>query len=220
MTVQGWQAVIFDLDDTLVRTIEAKWAHHKAVAQQFYGIDLTDDDIRTHWGKPFDQLIRILYRDADSLEAMRTANRSLEDTFPKPIYAGAREVVEDLLTFGLRIGVVTSTNRAFVISDLTRLAFPISQFLFVQAADETHHHKPDPRVFDPALAILRRNGISPSETVYVGDSLLDFEAATGAGIDFIAVTTGLADRTVFEAVGARMIIEKITELREIIVPCV
>lgn len=34
------KAVFFDHDDTLVGTIEAKWAHHKYVARTWYGKEL------------------------------------------------------------------------------------------------------------------------------------------------------------------------------------
>lgn len=51
----GIKAVLFDHDNKLVATKEAKWAHHKFVAQKFYGRELLDDDILPHWGKPLPQ---------------------------------------------------------------------------------------------------------------------------------------------------------------------
>ena len=42
------RAVLFDLDDTLLKTARIKWAHHKAVAAQ-YGIELTDETLAQYW---------------------------------------------------------------------------------------------------------------------------------------------------------------------------
>jgi phosphoglycolate phosphatase len=47
----GTRAVVFDHDDTLVATIEAKWAQHKHVARTWYGKALSDEELREHWGQ-------------------------------------------------------------------------------------------------------------------------------------------------------------------------
>ncbi|GCE30103.1 hypothetical protein KDA_55870 [Dictyobacter alpinus] len=68
-----YKAVLFDLDDTLLKTATIKWAHHKAVAKQFYNIDLTDEVLAKHWGMPFEPMIAILYQRADTPENMLKA---------------------------------------------------------------------------------------------------------------------------------------------------
>lgn len=50
MSKLGIKAVIFDLDDTLLKTAVIKWKHHKAVADKFYGIELTDKTLGEHCG--------------------------------------------------------------------------------------------------------------------------------------------------------------------------
>lgn len=49
------KVVLFDHDDTLVGTISTKWAEHKFIAKKYYQKELTDDEIRLHWGKPLAQ---------------------------------------------------------------------------------------------------------------------------------------------------------------------
>jgi phosphoglycolate phosphatase-like HAD superfamily hydrolase len=198
------RAVLFDLDDTLLITARIKWAHHKAVAAQ-YGIDLTDETLAHYWGMPFDQMIGHLYNHADTVENMRVANRALEDQFPKVIHDDTLEVLGWLTCHGIVAGVVTSTNTAFAEADLRRLRVPEDAFLFIQGAEATQCHKPDGKVFEPALVRLGELGIARSGVLYVGDALMDFEAATNAGLQFVGVATGFVTIEQFQAVGAQVI---------------
>ncbi len=51
--------------------------------------------------------------------------------------------------------------------------------------------KPHPESIDLAVDLL---GVTRAEAVYVGDGLIDSQAAKAAGLDFIGVTTGMASR--------------------------
>lgn len=192
----GCRAVLFDLDDTLVHTREVKWAHHRHVAREHYGIELDDDTLAQHWGKPFDEMIGLYYRQAASVEAMRAANQASAHLFPKTPVEGAVEVVTALLDEGVLVGVLTSTNTDMTTADLARCGFPVERLVLVQGADQTPHHKPDAAVFDPALAVLRGRGVA--DVTYVGDAVIDARAAEGAGLGFVAVTTGLFDAAAFD----------------------
>ncbi len=203
------KAVIFDLDDTLVKTYVIKWQQHKAVARDFYGRDVNETELREHWGKPFDALIAALLRDADTVENMRRAYASTADRFPKEIHDDTLEVIDSLHNRGIEIGIVTATNREFLLRDLKRLNVPIEKFFCLQAADETAFHKPDPRVFDPILEKLSARGIDESDVVYVGDALTDFHAARDAGLAFVAVTTGLHSAEEFKSEGVPHVIDRI-----------
>jgi phosphoglycolate phosphatase-like HAD superfamily hydrolase len=195
------RATLFDLDDTLVKTAKVKWAHHKAVAAH-YGIELTDETLARYWGMPFDHMIGHLYNHVDTVDNMRAANRALDPQFPKEIHDDTSEVLGKLALHGIVAGVVTSTNTEFALADLRRLQVPDEAFLFVQGAEATPYHKPDGRVFDPALARLAEVGIRRSEVLYVGDALMDHEAAVHAGIRFVGVATGFVSIEQFQAAGA------------------
>lgn len=197
-----YRAVLFDLDDTLVSTSSVKWAHHKAVAKQFYSIDLTDDVLAKHWGMPPEPMMAIFYQNSDTPENMMKANLSLEDQFQKKLLVGADDVVRSLLANGVEVGVITSTVHHLAQRDLERTGFPVDKFFLLQGSDDEPTHKPDPHVFDAALKILDAKGIKPEQTLYVGDALMDYFAARDAGLGFLGVTTGLVTQEQFEAAGA------------------
>ena len=56
-------------------------------------------------------------------------------------------------------------------------------------ADDTERHKSEP---DPLLEYLRRTGARPEETIYVGDTAHDSQAARAAGISFVFAGWGAA----------------------------
>lgn len=209
-----YKAVIFDFDDTLVESRAMKWAQHKHVAKKFYDIDLTDDILYKHWGKALHILIAELYQNRDTSENLFSALRSTEDDFLKKIYDGSIDTVEKLYNQGLKIGILSSTNNEFLLRSLNRLNFPVGSFILIQGSDDSTVHKPDPLVFLPALEKLKNYEIEKRDIVYIGDSLDDLEAATGAGVDFIAVTTGLYTHDDFQKKGAKIIIKNIREVLE------
>ncbi len=206
------KAVIFDFDDTLVETRAIKFEHHKAVAKKFYNIDLTEETFLKHYGQPFNTIIKAFYQDADTLENMIQANVSTREQFLKKLYPGSLDTVNTILDRGIKVGVLSATNTNFILDDFERFSFPINRFSMIQGPDETPVHKPDPAVFLPLLEKLGKEGIKKEETVYVGDSLLDLQAAHGAGIDFIAVTTGLYSEEDFKKNGAKIVVGEISEI--------
>jgi HAD superfamily hydrolase (TIGR01549 family) len=210
------KAVIFDFDDTLVESRVVKWAHHKYVAKKFYNIDVTDEEIRKHWGKPIPILMSELYKNADTEEKMYEALISVREDFRKKVYPGAVDLLKALLENGKKIGVLSATNKRFLVEDLKDYGFPVEQMI-IQGADETKVHKPDPEVFDLILGKFKKEGIQKEEIVYVGDSMDDLTASRGAGISFIAVTTGLYSKGDFEQKKVKNIGSSVNEVLEFIV---
>jgi phosphoglycolate phosphatase len=212
MSKRKYKAVIFDFDDTLVESRVQKWAQHKAVAKKFYNMDITDDDIIPHWGKAVHTLISEIYKNADSLENIYGALSSTRREFPKKIYEGSLDIVNKLLKDSVKVGIVSAASKEFILQNLNDFNFPISRLFIIQGADDTDFHKPHPDVFLPAIKKLSKEGIEKNQIVYVGDSLLDLQAAHAAGIDFVGVTTGLYSKDDFEKHGAKIVVENIKEV--------
>src|SRR3989338_7671041 len=83
MSKPRYKAVIFDFDDTLVESRAQKWAQHKHVAKKFYNIDLKEEIILKHWGKPLPTLVAELYQNSDTPEKINKSTFSTKKTFPK-----------------------------------------------------------------------------------------------------------------------------------------
>lgn len=204
------KAVLFDHDDTLVGTIGTKWKHHKYVAKKYYGKELTDDEIKPHWGKPLGELVCLLYGTDNMAQAM-AYNTATHEVFPKKLFAAAIPTLRHLKNEGKIIGIITATSRFSFEHDLTSHNFPREIIDYTQTADDTPYHKPDPRVFGPAISWLIEQNIEPSEVMYIGDGLHDMKAAVDAGFNFLGVQTGLVTADEFTAAKA-ISIKSVAEL--------
>src|SRR3989344_1811939 len=212
-----YKAVIFDFDDTLVETRKHKWAHHTFVAKKFYNIDLTEETLLQHWGKPLDVLITELYQSSDTLEKMYEALISVRNDFLKQPYEGSAEMIQELINHGIKIAVLSATNKKYLVEDLIRLDFPVEQISVIQGADETKVHKPDPNVLLPILNKFAGEGISKKDIVKIGDSVIDLKTAKAAKIHFIAVTTGLYSKEDFKKKGAKIVVQDIREITKFLI---
>ena len=184
------KAVFFDHDDTLVGTIDAKWEHHKYVARTYYDKELTDDEIKPHWGKPLQELVCILYG-TDDVEQAMAYNTATHEAFPKELFTATVPTLSHLHAAGKLIGIVTATSRFSFEHDLELHGVSQEVIDYTQTADDTSFHKPDPRVFEPAKVWLAERDVQPDEVLYIGDGLHDMKAAVTAGFNFLGVQTGL-----------------------------
>lgn len=198
------KAVLFDHDDTLVGTIGTKWEQHKHVARTFYGKELTDEEITEHWGKPLRELVCLLYG-TDDVEQAMAHNTATHEDFPKELFTATIPTLRHINAAGKLIGIITATSRFSFEHDLTLHQVPKDLLAYTQTADDTPYHKPDPRVFEPAIDWLAKQQIRPDEVVYIGDGLHDMRAAIGAGFNFLGVETGLVTAEQFKAENVKSI---------------
>lgn len=185
-------------------TIQTKWPQHIYVALTYYGKVLTEAELRLHWGKPLHEMICIIYETDDVQAALRNI-RSCHDRFPKSLFPTTVPFLQRMRAQGKLTGLVTATSAESFGFDLRLVGFPIALLDYVQTADDTQIHKPDPCVFDPAIAWLAKHGIARHEALYVGVSLNDMRAAMGAGLQFIGVETGLFTGEEFQQHGAHSV---------------
>lgn len=192
------------MDDTLIQTRLAKYAAHKHAAKKFYNLVLTDEDIDKHWGKPFEEMVAGIYGNIDKLENILNNYYTITSDFPIPPYPETHAVVAELCR-RLPLGIVTAANRRLTHAALEEAGVDQGSFLYIQTADDTEVHKPDPRVFDPICRYFSDRGIVRNELLYIGDALTDFQAAGMAGIQFLAIAGHTTAKDVFRAAGGRAI---------------
>ena len=101
-----------------------------------------------------------------------------------------------------QLGIITATSSYAVRNQLAELNIDIGQFEYLQTADDSTHHKPDPRVFDNALAFFAQRSWQTQNIVYVGDSWRDWHAARDAGLHFIGIAGHTTPAEQFESDGA------------------
>ena len=123
---------------------------------------------------------------------------------------GVRETVARLRGRGLALGIV-STKYRYRIEGILRREGLLAPFAAIVGGEDVTAHKPDPEGLRLAM---ERLGAGPEETLYVGDSVTDAEAARRAGVSFVAVLSGTTPREAFLGYPVCAMIQSLTNLPE------
>ncbi len=109
---------------------------------------------------------------------------------------------------GLRMAIASTKTRSHIEGILAHNGLS-DCFEVIVGGNDVTLQKPDP---EPLELARTRLGTSAAETIYVGDSIVDAEAAFRAGLGFIAVLTGTTQREEFAAFPSLLILESAAEL--------
>ena len=188
------QAVIFDLDGTLLNTLGDLTA---AVNHGLAACGLparTEAQVRTYVGDGVKELIaRACPADAEETTKAAVlaaylpyyAAHNMDFTAP---YEGVMELLTDLRQQGVKVAVVSNKHDSGV-QALCAHYFGGLLDLAVGGGD-SRPLKPAP---DSLLYAIERLGVAPAEVWYVGDSTQDVLTAHNAGVKCAAVTWGFQD---------------------------
>ena len=188
------QAVIFDLDGTLLNTLGDLTAavNHALTA---CGLPIrTEGEIRSFIGDGVKQLITRSCppdTDEDTIAAVLAENKAyyaahnMDLTAP---YADVVEILESLRWLGIHTAVVSNKQEP----NVKKLCAHYFDGLLDAAVggSDARPLKPAP---DSLLYVMEQLGVTADEVWYVGDSVQDIETARAAGVRCVAVTWGYQD---------------------------
>lgn len=181
-----YKAVFFDLDGTLLDSVPmiVKVTGETLASM---GIQVDDLTLRHAIGIPLKVQARRFApgREQQFLDDYREAYlpHANDDSH---LFPGTLEMLNELHAQGCQVGLVTSKNARGTEKaiELTGLA---GVFDCIVTADDVERHKPEP---DPILHGMALLGVTPEESLYVGDSAFDVDMAQRAGVMMVAVSWG------------------------------
>ncbi len=173
--------MLFDLDGTLQDTYAI---HYQAFRATFahYGRILTEEQYQAayapNWFLTY-QLLDFpqeLWAEADGLW-LEEAGKHCPQPFPG--------VPEALATLKKRfpLGLVTAGQRQRVTHEISQNGLQ-DFFQVIVTGDDVEHPKPAPDAIHMALEAL---GIAPAQSLYIGDTDLDYQTAVSSGAGFIGI---------------------------------
>lgn len=182
--------IVFDLDGTLIDSAPDLHALANRILDT-WGIEpVTLTDARTFIGQGVDVFVQRLRASRGIPDALHGEIRDLFMTGYKDavdltmVFEGATEALVHLRADGHAIGVCTNKPFAPAHAVLAHLGLlPLIDVLI--GGDSTPQRKPEP---EPLLAAFAALGNGPR--IYVGDSEIDAEAASRAGVPFVFFTEG------------------------------
>ena len=201
------RAILFDLDGTLLDS-RGDIADAVNVARARLGAPpLHDDDVERFIGRGSTWLLRQTLPNPDATRIAEARTIFFEHYRAHPLdrstpFRDADRALANFAAAGIPMGLVTNKPRQLVVRILDGLGWT-SRFGVVLAGDDLPERKPSPV---PLLAALDQLGAARCQTLFVGDTDVDREAAAAAGVGFVAVAWGRV------AVHAARVIEAFAEL--------
>jgi HAD superfamily hydrolase (TIGR01549 family) len=171
-------AVLFDLDGTLVDTMDAVPAAYVRTIREICGRDVTPDEVVEVWhiGPTPVVLEHFAGRPVADTD-IAAYYRHFEEVVPGVrAFAGIRAMLEDLAT-DVVLGIVTTATRRSA-EPMVRAAGLDDLVGVTVAGDEVERTKPHPDALLQAFALV---GVAPPLTAYVGDRPSDLVCAEAAG---------------------------------------
>lgn len=128
------------------------------------------------------------------------------------VFDCVRPVLRRIRDAKLRTGIVTTKlNRR--INSILSANHMLDLFDVIVGADDVTKTKPDP---EGLLFALRKLSVSATSAVYIGDHVIDAEAARNAGVPFIAALTGKHQRSSFEPYPHEAIVRSVADLPDVL----
>lgn len=207
-------AVLFDLDGTLIDSIELILRSLEHTLEAYGKPPRHREQLTSRIGIPLRTHLAVFGDDDAEIDAMvdtyRAWNRAHHDAFVQPM-DGIGGALDALAERGLRTAVVTSKLRPDAERGLA-LCGLAGRFEFVTSPEDTERHKPEP---EPLLHACQRLGVSPLEAAYVGDSVHDMKAAVAAGTRAVGAGWGPFAPDALQRAGANPLLAHPAELARI-----
>jgi len=214
MTV-NFKAVLFDLDGTLLDTLEDIARSMNAVLTNAGFPAHPVEEYRGFIGEGIANLVRraLPERCADERTVQQHVSAMLDEYSrrwadnTKP-YPEIPELLQALTMRKIKMAVLSNKMDSFT-RDMVKTLLADWQFEEVLGAQPSIPRKPDPA---GALLISRQCGVRPEEFLYLGDSNTDMQTAVNAGMYPVGALWGFQEAEQLLAAGAQTLIEKPLEL--------
>jgi pyrophosphatase PpaX len=186
------KAVIFDLDGTL---IDSNWVHLQSWrgALKILGLEFRDQEVIDRLGLRTVEIARQLlsgYGEQTVEKLVELKSHLFENAWRlevRPRY-GALGMLRIMKARGVRSAVASSNGSDRILK--TVKYFGMDALLdAIVGIDEVEHGKPDPAL---VITAIKKLGVVPKESIYVGDSRYDIEAGQAAGAQTALVLQSVA----------------------------
>lgn len=211
--MKKYDAVIFDLDGTLLNTLEDLTDAVNYVMEQFHFEKKTILQVRGFVGNGIRKLVERCVpggQEREDFEEIFACFRGFYTSHcqikTKP-YPGILEMLGALSEKGYQMGIVSNKNDKAV-EELNDIFF--SEYISVAIGQNDRlRPKPAPDTVDMAL---NRLGCSRERALYVGDSDVDKATADNCNMDCVSVTWGFRDRELLEGLKPVAVIDEPEQL--------
>ena len=186
------EAVIFDIDGTIVDSVDLHMKAWKAALEKF-GKNISFDEIRPQIGKGEDQIISVFFSKEEAEDVAEEIEKYRSNLFRNeylPIvkaFPRVRQLFERIKQDHKVIELASSAKKD-ELEIYKRIAAIGDLVDFETASNEAKRSKPFPDIFQAALKKL--DHIQPERVIAIGDTRYDAEAAAKANLRTVGFLSG------------------------------
>lgn len=211
--------VIFDLDGTLLNTIEDLAAACDEVLKRNDLPTYSLAEYQEFVGSGIMRLVeRALPEDKRTEEFVEKIRREFVEYYfenidkKTKVYKGVESLLEELQEQGVAMAIASNKFQEGT-KKLVASFFPNIRFEAVLGQRPNVPLKPHPAII---REIIQITSYAPDKILYVGDSGIDMQTAKAAGVDSVGVSWGFRPVKELEECGATHIISSVREILDII----
>lgn len=211
--------VIFDLDGTLLNTLEDLCDSVNYALAKHSMPELTLEEVRNYIGNGVRVLMTRAVPEGENNPKFEECLSAFKEYYKQNMYnktapyEGVMELLKELRLKGIQVGVVSNKFDLAVKTLCKKYFGDFVQIAIGENEAEGIRKKPAPDSLFKAICDLKAN---IETVVYVGDSETDIQTARNAEIDCIACTWGFRDLELLEEEGARLFAQKPLDILKII----
>ena len=202
------QAVVFDFDGLILDTEYPEYVSWREIYQS-HGANLplaawerSIGSMDLNLFDPYAYLEAQLGRPVDRAEIRaRRRPRFAELVAAQSVLPGVEDYLVGARRLGLKVGLASSSSRAWVTGHLARFGLNGATFDCLCCGDEVKRTKPDPELY---LAVLGGLAVRGDQAVALEDSPNGVAAAKAAGLYCVAVPNLLTHRLAFDRADLRL----------------
>ena len=212
------KGVIFDLDQTLIDSLEAVTEAFNA-GTALLGLKPVPKEVLARFLdkglRMSDMLIELypsVFKEEQKLQTCQSEIRKVylqlepEKVFLKP---GAKRTIKHLKQRGIKIGIVTGRMSKGEGKWLELRRLHIHQFIDSMVTAAEAPGKPAP---DGLIKCMGELGLYPEECIFVGDSQLDIIAGKKAGVKTVALYSGVSNKDTLAEQGPDFVLDNLNSL--------
>lgn len=217
MPKKMYKAIIFDLDGTLLNTLDDLAASVNFALMECGYPQRTTEEVRRFIGNGVIKLMTRATPDDISKDEFETCFQAFRSHYLEHMtdttrpYDGITELLEKLEEKGIKTAVVSNKLHSGVVGLCDD--FFGGRLTCAFGVEKEEERKPSPLNVFKAFKELN---VEAEEAIYVGDSEVDVQTAINSGLDCIGVTWGFRDRDELLESGARFIVDKPEEILMIV----
>ena len=180
-TLKIFKALLFDLDGTLLDSFPVHYEVYKSMFARF-GIQINKEKFLSTYSPDWYKTYEAMELPRENWELANSYWLQEAEKHSPGLFPGVHKTLSKLSEF-FTLGLVTSGSKTRVINDLDRTGIK-HFFKTIVTGDDITNPKPSPESLNLALSNI---GKKANESIYIGDTSVDYQMAKACGVYFIGV---------------------------------